>query len=373
MRVGVDGRVFHGAPAGTARYAADLVGGIQRAGVQVQILTYPSDPRGPSRLSELLGGTPVDERPAGRAMARLYGLSQRLARPMRFDLLLPGCEWYLYPNFRWAPVRAGARTATVIHDVTYLLHPTCVPPTYRRDLGRYVAAAVRGSDLIVTPSRASANDLAAFVGEISGSVVVVHPEVPVPVSSPIGGPPIGLRDLPPSFLLHVGTLEPRKNVEVLIEAMAALPSATRRRFPLVLVGKEGWGAAPIVAAVSAAGPSVRWLGRVDRSALTWLYHQATLLVSASRYEGFGLPVLEAMAHGLAVACSDIPAHREVAGTAAHYFDHRDPADAARVISRLVDDAAVRREAAAEGLERSRSLAVRGGVTPLLDAMRTAAA
>jgi glycosyltransferase involved in cell wall biosynthesis len=126
------------------------------------------------------------------------------------------------------------------------------------------------------------------------------------------------------YILFVGTLEPRKNVELLFEAWAQTPVDDAI---LVVVGRRGWGA-PVN-----HSESIIEVGAVSDAELLWLYRHAAALVSPSHYEGFGLPIVEALGQGTAVIATDIPASREVAGEAASYFH---PEDVAGLSSLMVD-------------------------------------
>jgi glycosyltransferase involved in cell wall biosynthesis len=149
--------------------------------------------------------------------------------------------------------------------------------------------------------------------------------------------------LPERFLIHLGTIEPRKNLERLVEALPIV----RRRQPhlcLVLVGAKGWLYAPLLERLERDGltDSVRLLGWVEDDDLPAVIGAASLAVQPSLYEGFGLPLLEHMASGQVVAASDSGSHPEVGGEAAAYFDPANSAEMATVITRLLDDEEERR-------------------------------
>ncbi len=129
--------------------------------------------------------------------------------------------------------------------------------------------------------------------------------------------------LPGSFVLCTGTLEPRKNLLRLIDAFVALPDELRAGHELALVGPRGWEAEEIEQRVAAHSAVVRVLGYVSDDDLAALYQSCTAFCYPSLYEGFGLPVLEAMTCGAPVLASDIPSLREVAGDAALYVDPLD--------------------------------------------------
>jgi glycosyltransferase involved in cell wall biosynthesis len=148
--------------------------------------------------------------------------------------------------------------------------------------------------------------------------------------------------LPPAFLLAVATLEPRKGLDVLL---AALAESAAPDLPLLIVGQPGWGGIDLAAVAAAAGlppTRVRQLGRLDDHDLAAVLHAATALVAPSRAEGFGLPVLEAMAAGIPVVSSDVPALVEVAGGASLLVPVEDAAALAAALHRICTDSELRR-------------------------------
>jgi alpha-1,3-rhamnosyl/mannosyltransferase len=155
------------------------------------------------------------------------------------------------------------------------------------------------------------------------------------------------------YLLFVGTLQPRKNVERIVDAYGRLPPALRASFDLVVVGKVGWSAAPIVAKLrERAGEGVRWLERVPDADLRMLYRGAAGFVFPSLYEGFGLPVLEAFASGVPVVTSNVTSLPEVAGDAALLVDPLDADAIAQAMARILDDRALAGSLRAKGAARA---------------------
>ena len=149
-----------------------------------------------------------------------------------------------------------------------------------------------------------------------------------------------------------GTLEPRKNLPRLIEAFAGLEREVRGQFSLVLVGAAGWETDATFAAVAEHRELVRTLGYVPDEELACLYRHAELLCYVSLYEGFGIPVLEAMRSGTAVLTSSVSSMPEVGGTAARYVDPLDVADIRRGLRELLVDLSLRASLAAAGIARA---------------------
>ena len=144
-------------------------------------------------------------------------------------------------------------------------------------------------------------------------------------------------DLPPGFVLAVGTLEPRKNLPRLVEAYARLPEELQAAHPLLVAGRIGWDAAETLGALAGLGERCRLLGPVSDPQLAALYERCTVFCYPSLAEGFGLPVLEAMAAGAAVITSGVSSLPEVGGDAVEYVMPTDTGSIAAALERLLRD------------------------------------
>lgn len=176
--------------------------------------------------------------------------------------------------------------------------------------------------------------------------------------------------LPPTFILAVGTIEPRKNIPRLIAAHNALPPPVRDRFPLALVGEAGWTPGPFQAAMATAAGDVRALGFVPDRDLNCLYRLAEAVCYPSLYEGFGLPVLEAMAAGAPVLTSDRSSLPEVAGGAALLVSPMDIDDIASGLLRLLEDEQLRTRLVQEGHRQAARYSWSSAARDLLAGLRT---
>jgi len=156
----------------------------------------------------------------------------------------------------------------------------------------------------------------------------------------------------PGFVLAVGTLEPRKNLPRLVEAYRTLPDELQARHRLVVVGAVGWETGETLTALRSLGDRAELLGHVSDAALGELYRRCAVFCYPSLGEGFGLPVLEAMAAGAAVVTSNISSLPEVGGDAVEYADPRDVASIRAAIRRLLEDEALRRELGQRAIERA---------------------
>ena len=252
------------------------------------------------------------------------------------------------PGFT-APIVCGCPQVTVFHDLQHKRHPE-----YFRwfDLPFWRAllfASAHLSATLLADSAATATDLRAFYRLPERKIRTV----PLGVDRVFFE--IGARRAPadPPFLLAVSTLHPHKNLEGLLAAFDRF-RRERPRFRLVVVGLRGFEAERLEQARRGMGlaGAVEFTGWIPRERLYELYQRAFAFVYPSKFEGFGLPVLEALAAGVPTACSDIPPLREVAGDAALRFDPADGAALEDAMVRVTEDARLRDELAAAGPRRA---------------------
>ncbi len=255
-------------------------------------------------------------------------LWHRLRVPLPVELWTGPVDLFHAPNFLLPPVRR-AKTLLTIHDLAFLVRPQYAYPPLRRFLEQTVPRSIARADHILADSQASRQDAIRLFGLDPARVTVVGAGV---------GP--HFRPLPPSslasvraryhleapFVLSVSTLEPRKNFDGLVRAFARARRAARFPHHLVIAGGKGWLYEPIFAAVEEenAQAFVHFLGFIPDEDLPALYNLADLFAFPSHYEGFGLPVLEALACGTPVLCTDTSSLPEIAGDAAWLIPTDDP-------------------------------------------------
>jgi glycosyltransferase involved in cell wall biosynthesis len=287
-----------------------------------------------------------------RSQATPWGIAldlpyRRLARELSLDLLH-------YPNqFGGAYPPANIRIVATVHDITPLLMPRNHP--WRRVLGYHLLArrSLARCDRVIVQSESTRRDLIAW-GLADGKAIV---RIPLGVSPPDNLPvaDFALRyPLPRPFVLTVGVLEPRKNHRLLLEALELL-RRQGEQLDLVIVGRSGWRwrdprELPQFAALREAVHIYQDVAAPD---LNEFYRRAAVFAYPSLYEGFGLPLLEAMAHATPVVASSAGAMPEVAGDAALYADPRDAAGFAAQIQRLLHESQLRTALVAAGRARAR--------------------
>ncbi|MFH1776753.1 MAG: glycosyltransferase family 1 protein [Candidatus Omnitrophota bacterium] len=220
----------------------------------------------------------------------------------------------------------------------------------------FFSKSVLRADKIIAISHTTANDLENFYPGISDKSSVAYIGVDNGLFRVRNRTECLSRvchkySLKPDFMLFVGTIEPRKNLISLIRAFKILKSKYAVPHQLVIAGGTGWKQSSILKEISAKKEDVRFINYVPELDLAELYSSAGLFVMPSLYEGFGMPVVEAMASGTAVAISDIPIFREVAADAALFFDPRNPEDIAEKMHTLISNAGLRNSLAGKGIQR----------------------
>lgn len=272
----------------------------------------------------------------------------RILRDLRAD--------FFYSPYPKIPFAATAlKKVSSIFDLTYV-----VLDEYRRELKNMIyargllGAYAKNAAAVVTLSRSSKADIVKFLGVAPEKIHIVQPAVnarfkPPDVSvSEAAGIKYGLAGK--EYILTVGNALPHKNLARLESAYESLPSILRKRYDLVFVGARG--SFPRPGGKNDCAGAARHIGYVPDCDMPAVYGGASLFVFPSLYEGFGLPPVEAMACGCPVACSSSSSMPEVLGDACVYFDPRDTADMARVISDALDNSSLRRVLREKGFARS---------------------
>lgn len=256
----------------------------------------------------------------------------------------------LYHAIYWVSPAVRTPLAVMVHDVSFVRHPEWFRTGEAHVYTTLIRSAVRRARVVLTVSEFSKAEICDVYG-VPASRVVVTPNAAEALPE---GPPPRVRESSEPYFLAVGNLHPRKNLIRLIEAFAELaqrePAAR-----LVVVGQAAWRYHEIFAAARRKEVESRLelTGYVDRERLLALYRNATALVYPSLYEGFGLPLLEAMQAGCPVIASSIPAFREVAGEAALFVDPLDATDIADAMARVLGSAELQAGLSARGRENVR--------------------
>jgi glycosyltransferase involved in cell wall biosynthesis len=246
------------------------------------------------------------------------------------------------------PAGEGQRLVVTVHDLAFVHFPELFPRAWRTLYRLGLRAAVRRADAMLTPSRNTAEDVLSRTGVDPGKLHVVPLASSLPMGALEPGEVLARLKVPTPYVLFVGTLEPRKNLVRLVRAYRRV-AANGLPHTLVLVGPLGWQQEPLLREIALQGPGeVLLTGRLSDGDLDAVYRAADVLAYPSLYEGFGLPIVEAMARGVPTVISNTSAAPEVAGDAAIGVDPRSVRDIAQAIESVLIDLDLAERCAARG-------------------------
>lgn len=271
---------------------------------------------------------------------RLYAKFNSLGFVWPFDIFKKHVDLTIHPNFALWPTIKSKKTATVVHDLTYMYYPELVEEKNLSHLQRVVPKAVKKSDFIITVSEAVRDEIIKeFNIDKNKCIVTTIP----PAQEFYNRSDINVHKIynipTKKYLLFIGSLEPRKNLYNLVKAYRLLPEDLRAEYSLIIGGGKGWKFEETQSLIdkSIEKEHIYQIGYVDQSHLPALYQNASLFTMLSKYEGFGMPVLESLASKCPVVASNIPVMRESGGDAALYADPNNPDDIAEKIIQGLDE------------------------------------
>jgi glycosyltransferase involved in cell wall biosynthesis len=256
------------------------------------------------------------------------------------------CDVYFAANYFLPRLHSAVarRRVITIHDLTYKRFPELLQKETLENLERQMAREIAIADAVVCVSRSTRDDLLRYYPIDPSRAVAIHSGLGMlPAPEPVPG-------LPSRYVLFVSTVEPRKNLGVLLDAFERLRDSGEYDGSLVVVGKIGWKSEAIARRLRGRG--IVHLDYLRAAQLATVYREAEVFVFPSIYEGFGFPLLEAMAHGvpsIAARSSSLP---EVGGDAALYFAPTDVGELEAQLRRVLGDAALRAELVARGRARA---------------------
>ena len=253
------------------------------------------------------------------------------------------------------PPRNCRLTAT-LYDMTCWLMPEMHTPANVAAVKGFAERVIRRADGLIAISESTRSDAARILGLEAERIEVIHPGVPDAFFEVPAEAVATVRErygLARSYALFVGTVEPRKNLRVLLDAYLELPASLREEFALILAGPAGWGERALVERLHSQGGGVRYLDYVPEADLPGLTAGASLFVYPSLYEGFGFPVAQAMAAGVPVITSNVSSLPEITAGAAVLVDPRSVTELRAALERLLLAPAERAELARQGTEVAR--------------------
>lgn len=331
MRIGIDTQSTTGRKTGIGSYTANLLAALRKIAPENEFV-------------ELSWRQDVVMRTDRRLRWQQWGLGWA-ARQARVELLhVPGFD---------APLWKPCPVVLTVHDLIGMLFAEDLPLVSRLYWSRWLPFTVRFADAIIADSECTRRDIVRLLRVPDERIRVIYPGVGESFRPQSARQIDACRlrySLPKEYILYVGTIEPRKGVATIIEALARASA----RHHLVIAGKRGWYWESALRRVSALNleEQVHVLDYVPDADLPALYSGAKAFVFPSRYEGFGLPVLEAMACGCPVICSSTSSLPEVVGEAALLVTPGDPDLLAEAIDLLVDSADLQQDLRERGLRRA---------------------
>jgi alpha-1,3-rhamnosyl/mannosyltransferase len=263
------------------------------------------------------------------------------------DAIGRGCDVFHASNQIWYPPRGCRLTATVHDATTYLLPETHLPANVRADR-RYAENILRRADGLIAVSENTRQDAIRLMGIKPERIRTIYSGIDERYfdAAPLARGSFGLAK---PYILAVGTIEPRKNLDTLLDAWGLIRADLREQFDLVFAGPEGWAASKTMSRIKS---EARHLGYVPESDLPGLTAGAAVLAYPSLYEGFGFPVAQAMAAGVAVLSSNTSCLPEVAGDGALYADPHSAAEIAANLTRLLESRDLREQLRQAGRSRA---------------------
>ncbi len=340
LSVGVDLRALVGTPTGIGFYTLALV---ERLASEQGLRIVGMAHREPQHLDELrAAGVEID---LGTAPSGVVW--QQLVAPRR--LRRGDIDVFWSPIFT-LPLRCPVPAVTTVHDLTPRLHPEMHQRKVRWSILPFLGRNLSTAAAVVADSVSTASDLRRYYPACADRLEVIYPGVDE-IFRPGSAEGIdGVRrelGSPDGYLLYAGTLEPRKNLDMLLDAWIEARRSDRGCLPLILTGPRGWAEESLFRRLEELEPSgVRWLGRLPRAKLVEVMQAATWFVYPSIYEGFGLGVAEAMACGVPAIATRVSSLPEIVGDAGYLVEPSDVAGLAELLGGLTVDDRKRLEPAA---------------------------
>lgn len=326
-----------------------------------------------NRHAKPILNTNVISEPHALLPLRIYAKLQSHKLALPFDIFMKPVNVTIFPNYtKWPTVRSKF-TITAVHDLTYVHYPELIEKNNLPHLHRVVPRSIKKSDLILTVSESTKSELVKLFGINPSRIIVttvppddqfltrndneIHKKYSIPTKK---------------YIFFISNIEPRKNLPLLIKAYSGLPKSITSDYSLVISGGMGWKSEESLDAIKTAQDNnlkVVYTGYIDEQDKSALYQNASLFVMPSIYEGFGMPILEAIASKVPVVATDIPVLRESGGKGALYFKPNDANSLATTIKTSLTDQNIRKKLISDGQRHLKSFSWEENAHKIIDAVK----
>jgi glycosyltransferase involved in cell wall biosynthesis len=351
MRVALQvDQLFFATPGGIGTYIRNLVPAMAARDPALQLSLFHARFATPEPPERWLRDHWVEELPG--SIRALYPRWDLLARPPLPATLRAADVLHATNHAAVPPAGDGQGLVVTVHDLAFEYHPSAFPRAWRTMYRLGLRAAVRRADAIVTPSRNTAEDVLSRTSVDPAKLHVVPLAASLPAGTLNAEEVLARLKVRAPYVLFVGTLEPRKNLVRLVRAYRRV-AADGFPHALVLAGPLGWHHESLMRELALQGPGeIAMTGALTPEELDAVYRAADVFVYPSLYEGFGLPVLEAMARGVPTVASSTSSVPEVTGDAAIGFDPRSVRQITEAIESILGDVEMAERLARRGRARS---------------------
>jgi glycosyltransferase involved in cell wall biosynthesis len=353
MRIGIDATALPPQPVGAGNYIIQLIRALAKADINAQLVIFAQ------KKSPALIDLPVESSIEWRIVKDMSPGSRMIWEQSRLPALVHNTNLDLLHSLHYTrPLRLSCASVVTFHDMTFFLFPQLHTRARRLFFPTAMRTSARQADAIITVSESTRQDAIRLLSIDPGKVFTTQLGVD-PTFRPIND--IGEMDdvaakydLHENFILYLGTIEPRKNLPVLIRAFRQLVDSGSKH-KLVLVGKYGWMYKEVLDLVDDLDLEnmVRFTGYIPQEELPLVYNLASLFVYPTKYEGFGLPALEAMACGVPVITTKIASLPEIVGDAGILIPSNNIEELFNAMSRVLEDQALREKLTSDGQLRAK--------------------
>lgn len=299
-------------------------------------------------------------------------LNRKLVLPPMEAILGKKADVFIYTQFRLYPSLFAKKRFVVIYDIAFEHHPEYIENKNLQYLLRRVPGAAKKSDKIITISEFTKNDLIKKYAVDPNKIIVAHCAVDADKfkKTKLTSATIKKYRLPKTYLLYLGTIEPRKNIANLVRAYSKLPKSIKDHYPLVLAGGGGWNDDEIKQTIDLAmqDSEIIQTGYIDEKDIPALYSGAELFLYPSHFEGFGMQILEAMACDTPVLTANNSSLPEVGGESAYYVDDKSIESIKNGIEKLLNEPKLRQDMIKKGRQQIKKFSWQESAQNIIDAI-----